>query len=286
MPPLRRGHTFGIAKVHHSRLTELPPEYAAAISCVQALGNIALNVVGNQEYAQAIPHARALSSYTAPTHDSSFTFTSPSFLHSLRHLFPLRNLLTPTPTSPPNYRRRNKTHNPAQPPNIKTPNRMIRPVERKSLTGQGMNIEASCKSHHGTPLQTVDLGTTHIGEETRNGRSQVRFQDSYLSPVIDPFNQTSTATPSPTTALYSSPETQYRIMSTYASFLWRTFAILYLAAPHPDFPSDFLSTPFGAALRPTIDAMYRRYYTTVPGHSGYTQSSNPPLPKRLNHNYL
>lgn len=27
---------------------------------------------------------------------------------------------------------------------------------------------------------------------------------------------------------------------------------------HPDLPSDFLSTPFGAALRPTIDAMFRR----------------------------
>ena len=26
----------------------------------------------------------------------------------------------------------------------------------------------------------------------------------------------------------------------------------------PDLPSDFLSTPFGAALRPTIDAMFRR----------------------------
>lgn len=27
---------------------------------------------------------------------------------------------------------------------------------------------------------------------------------------------------------------------------------------HPDLPSDFLSTPFGAALRPTIDSMFRR----------------------------
>ena len=27
---------------------------------------------------------------------------------------------------------------------------------------------------------------------------------------------------------------------------------------HTDLPSDFLSTPFGAALRPTIDAMFRR----------------------------
>ena len=27
---------------------------------------------------------------------------------------------------------------------------------------------------------------------------------------------------------------------------------------HPDLPADFLSTPFGAALRPTIDSMFRR----------------------------
>ena len=37
--------------------------------------------------------------------------------------------------------------------------------------------------------------------------------------------------------------------------------LAYSARPltrHTDLPSDFLSTPFGAALRPTIDAMFRR----------------------------
>ncbi|KAF9071217.1 HIT-like domain-containing protein [Rhodocollybia butyracea] len=63
--PLRKGHTLVIPKVHYSRLSELPPDYAAAVgeavskvahALTQALGNTALNVVCNQEYAQAVPH--------------------------------------------------------------------------------------------------------------------------------------------------------------------------------------------------------------------------------------
>ncbi|KAJ7366585.1 HIT-like protein [Mycena albidolilacea] len=63
--PLRKGHTLVIPKAHFSRLSELPPEYAAAVglavtkvahALTQALDNTALNVVCNQEYAQAVPH--------------------------------------------------------------------------------------------------------------------------------------------------------------------------------------------------------------------------------------
>jgi len=63
--PLRRGHTLVIPKIHLSRLSELPSEFAAATgeavtkvahAVTQALGNTALNVVGNQEYAQAVHH--------------------------------------------------------------------------------------------------------------------------------------------------------------------------------------------------------------------------------------
>lgn len=76
--PLREGHTLVIPKIHHSRVSELPTEYAAAtgeaISKVAAaltkgessippalsvsnrttiaLGKTGLNVVCNQEYAQ------------------------------------------------------------------------------------------------------------------------------------------------------------------------------------------------------------------------------------------
>ncbi|KAG1809704.1 HIT-like domain-containing protein [Suillus subaureus] len=63
--PLRRGHTLVIPKAHYSRVSELPPEYASAVGqavtrvangLTKALDNTALNVVCNQEYAQAVPH--------------------------------------------------------------------------------------------------------------------------------------------------------------------------------------------------------------------------------------
>ncbi|KAG5648375.1 hypothetical protein DXG03_004948 [Asterophora parasitica] len=63
--PLRRGHTLVIPKLHCARLSELPPNYAAATgkavsrvadALTQAVNNTALNVVCNQEYAQAVPH--------------------------------------------------------------------------------------------------------------------------------------------------------------------------------------------------------------------------------------
>ncbi|KAK7048155.1 HIT-like protein [Favolaschia claudopus] len=63
--PLRRGHTLVIPKAHFSRLSELPEEYASAVgmavtkvahALTKALDNTALNVVCNQEYAQAVPH--------------------------------------------------------------------------------------------------------------------------------------------------------------------------------------------------------------------------------------
>ncbi|KAJ7242815.1 HIT-like domain-containing protein [Mycena haematopus] len=63
--PLRKGHTLVIPKAHFSRISELPTDYAAALgiavtqvahALTQALDNTALNIVCNQEYAQAVPH--------------------------------------------------------------------------------------------------------------------------------------------------------------------------------------------------------------------------------------
>ncbi|KAH9480545.1 Protein hit [Psilocybe cubensis] len=63
--PLRKGHTLVIPKAHISRLSELPSELASSVgeavskvayALTQALDNTALNVVCNQEYAQAVPH--------------------------------------------------------------------------------------------------------------------------------------------------------------------------------------------------------------------------------------
>ncbi|KAJ7069997.1 HIT-like protein [Mycena amicta] len=63
--PLRRGHTLVIPKTHYSRVSELPGEYSRAVgeavsvvakALTEALDNTGLNVVCNQEYAQAVPH--------------------------------------------------------------------------------------------------------------------------------------------------------------------------------------------------------------------------------------
>ncbi|KIO29248.1 hypothetical protein M407DRAFT_242700 [Tulasnella calospora MUT 4182] len=63
--PIRRGHVLVIPKEHISRLSELPEEVAGRLgqtvtkvagAITRALDNTALNVVCNQEYAQAVPH--------------------------------------------------------------------------------------------------------------------------------------------------------------------------------------------------------------------------------------
>ncbi|CAE6528841.1 unnamed protein product [Rhizoctonia solani] len=63
--PIRRGHALVIPKSHVQRLSDLSPELASAVGAAvsrvagaicRALGITALNVVSNQEYAQAVPH--------------------------------------------------------------------------------------------------------------------------------------------------------------------------------------------------------------------------------------
>ncbi|KAG9023518.1 hypothetical protein FS837_005761 [Tulasnella sp. UAMH 9824] len=63
--PIRTGHALVIPKQHISRLSELPEEVAGRLgqavtkvagAIARALDNTALNVVCNQEYAQAVPH--------------------------------------------------------------------------------------------------------------------------------------------------------------------------------------------------------------------------------------
>ncbi|EPT05175.1 hypothetical protein FOMPIDRAFT_1111839 [Fomitopsis schrenkii] len=63
--PLRPGHVLVVPTTHCSRVSELPAEFAAAVgiavskvahAMTEALRNTALNVVCNQEYAQAVPH--------------------------------------------------------------------------------------------------------------------------------------------------------------------------------------------------------------------------------------
>jgi diadenosine tetraphosphate (Ap4A) HIT family hydrolase len=86
--PLRAGHTLVIPKAHIPRLSDLPPDLASAVGeavskvanaltegalllfileirlssndSFKAMGNTGLNVVCNQEYAQAVPHVSAV----------------------------------------------------------------------------------------------------------------------------------------------------------------------------------------------------------------------------------
>ncbi|CAK5284381.1 unnamed protein product [Mycena citricolor] len=82
--PLRRGHTLVVPKAHYSRLSELPPEFASAIgeavtkvahALTVALDHTGLNVVCNQEYAQAVPHVH-YHVIPAPKFDDPLSYSS------------------------------------------------------------------------------------------------------------------------------------------------------------------------------------------------------------------
>ncbi|KAI0051384.1 DUF862-domain-containing protein [Auriscalpium vulgare] len=114
--------------------------------------------------------------------------------------------------------------------------------------GQGIDIVAPGKSHHGRPLQIIDMGETEIDEGTF---------DEYILEMREHYTAD-----------------KYHLLDFNCnSFTNDCIGFLTGGSIPPfikDLPSDFLSTPFGAALRPTIDSMFRR-------PSGYTPAGTPPL---------
>ncbi|EPQ54651.1 DUF862-domain-containing protein [Gloeophyllum trabeum ATCC 11539] len=106
--------------------------------------------------------------------------------------------------------------------------------------GQGISITEPGKSHHGRPLQVVDMGETAIDEAT--------FEE-YLSEMREHYTAD-----------------KYHLLDFNCNSFTNDVVGFLTGGSIPswikDLPSDFLSTPFGAALRPTIDNMYRR---PVPG---------------------
>ncbi|KAJ7758548.1 PPPDE putative peptidase domain-containing protein [Mycena maculata] len=108
--------------------------------------------------------------------------------------------------------------------------------------GQGINTTAPGRSHHGQPLQVVDLGETAIDEDTWN---------EYLDEMRDHYTAD-----------------KYHLLDFNCNSFTNDCAGFLTGGSIPSFvkdlPTDFLSTPFGAALRPTIDAMYRRPSPGVP----------------------
>ncbi|KAI0643182.1 DUF862-domain-containing protein [Trametes meyenii] len=106
--------------------------------------------------------------------------------------------------------------------------------------GQGISITQPGMSHHGQPLQVVDMGETAIDEDTFN---------EYLTEMREHYTAD-----------------KYHLLDFNCNSFTNDCVGFLTSNSIPDWikdlPSDFLSTPFGAALRPTIDAMFRR---PVPG---------------------
>ncbi|KIY53234.1 HIT-like protein [Fistulina hepatica ATCC 64428] len=99
MFPLRQGHTLVVPKAHYKHVSDLPPEHAAALgvavskvaqALVKAFDNPGLNVVCNQEYAQAVPHVH-YHVIPAPRFDGQQPQAiAPGVLYSKRPASPLR----------------------------------------------------------------------------------------------------------------------------------------------------------------------------------------------------
>ncbi|KAF7314207.1 hypothetical protein MKEN_00892900 [Mycena kentingensis (nom. inval.)] len=108
--------------------------------------------------------------------------------------------------------------------------------------GQGISVTQPGKSHHGQPMQVVDLGETAIDEET---------WEEYLDEMR---------------SVYTADK--YHLLDFNCNSFTNDCAGFLTGGSIPSFvkdlPTDFLSTPFGQALRPTIDAMYRRPGATAP----------------------
>ncbi|EGN98049.1 hypothetical protein SERLA73DRAFT_182913 [Serpula lacrymans var. lacrymans S7.3] len=115
--------------------------------------------------------------------------------------------------------------------------------------GQGISIVQPGQSHHGAPLQIVDMGETALDEETFT-EYLTEMREHYTADkyhLLD-FNCNS----------FTNDCIGFLTGGSIPSFI-------------KDLPADFLSTPFGAALRPTIDAMFR-------GQAGPARPQAAPAP--------
>ncbi|KAG8930703.1 hypothetical protein FRC02_003758 [Tulasnella sp. 418] len=109
--------------------------------------------------------------------------------------------------------------------------------------GPGIQITAPGKSHHGRPLKIEDMGETMLDEET--------FME-YINEVQE---------------IYTGEK--YHLLDFNCNSFTNDCVGFLTGGSIPnwikDLPSDFLSTPFGASLRPTIDNMFRRPVTPAVG---------------------
>ncbi|KAG9315613.1 Choline/Carnitine o-acyltransferase-domain-containing protein [Chiua virens] len=126
---------------------------------------------------------------------------------------------------------------------------------KEILYGQGIAITQPGKSHFGAPLRIIDVGETAIDQETFN-QYLTAMRDHYTADKVCHFNCNS-------------------FTNDCIGFLTGGSIPSYITCKSPSLPSDFLSTPFGAALRPTIDAMFMG--RPVDGVSAQAPTSGPSL---------
>ncbi|KIJ54831.1 hypothetical protein M422DRAFT_221228 [Sphaerobolus stellatus SS14] len=102
--------------------------------------------------------------------------------------------------------------------------------------GQGITTTLPGRSHHGQPLQVLDMGETSLDEGTFN---------EYLNEIRDHYTAD-----------------KYHLLEFNCNSFTNDCVGFLTGGSIPswikELPQEFLSTPFGQALRPTIDNMYRR----------------------------
>ncbi|KAG8214729.1 putative thioredoxin family protein [Butyriboletus roseoflavus] len=130
--------------------------------------------------------------------------------------------------------------------------------------GQGINITQPGRSHYGSPFRIVDMGETAIDEETF---------DDYLFAMREHYTAD-----------------KYHLLDFNCNSFTNDCMGFLTGGSLPSYitsmPSDFLSTPFGMALRPSIDAMFTgRPANGVPARpaapSTASASPDPALAARL-----
>ncbi|WWC66710.1 uncharacterized protein I206_100614 [Kwoniella pini CBS 10737] len=127
---------------------------------------------------------------------------------------------------------------------------------REVFYGQGILTSSPGATHHGPPLHIIDVGETHIDEETFN---------EYLSSLGEMY------TPS-----------KYHLIEFNCNHFTADVVGFLTGQEIPKWisglPAEFLSTPFGQAMRPQIDAMFRQTAPSerpIPGPSPVQPGVSP-----------
>ncbi|WVW81975.1 hypothetical protein I302_103978 [Kwoniella bestiolae CBS 10118] len=131
---------------------------------------------------------------------------------------------------------------------------------REIFYGQGILTSHPGSTHHGPPLHIIDVGETHIDEDTFN---------EYIQSLGEMY------TPS-----------KYHLIEFNCNHFTADVVGFLTGQEIPKWisglPAEFLSTPFGQAMRPQIDAMFRQTAPSerpIPGPSpsqpGVTPQNQP-----------